>query len=160
MGSFDKDRSYMIEKKNEVYGKKEEFKERISEFNKRRAEVEEGISRIPDDLPEELQQQVDMAVENVRAELKDEADEIGKEADEVKETADKAMDMADDIQSDLNKKAEKMRSLKDIPLVGSFADVKADEFSGYAEEMADLRQETQGYQDELIQERNKLYENR
>ena len=160
MSSFEKDRSRIIERKNEVYGKKEELKEKISEFDKHRAAVEEGISKIPKDLPQELQEQVDMAVENVRAELKGEADEIGKEADTVKEFADKAMDEADTIKGDLNKKAEKMMVLKDIPLVGSFAEKNAEKLSGYADQMADLRQETQKYQDELIQERNKLYQNR
>lgn len=160
MGSFDKDRSYIIEKKNEVYSKKENLKERINEFDERRAEVEEGIARIPDDLPEELQQQVDVAVENARAELRSEAEEIGEEADDARNDADGTIDMARNIGDDLNQKAEKFRGLSGIPLVGSFAETKASELSGHAEEMFDLAQETQQYQDELILERNKLYENR
>lgn len=160
MGNFEKARADMIKKKNDVYVKKENLKEKIGEFDKRRSEVEEGISRIPDDLPQELQKQVEIAIENTRAELDGEATEIGKEADEVKEEADAAMDMADSIKDDLNKKAEKMSSLKDIPLIGSFADTKAGDLIDQAEQMTDLRQETLQYQEELIMERNKLYANR
>ena len=160
MGSFDKDRSYIIEKKNEVYSKKENLKERINEYGERRAEIEEGIARIPDDLPEELQQQVDVAVENARAELRSEAEEIGEEADAARNEADGAIDMARNMGSDLNQKAEKFRGLSGIPLIGSFADTKAGELTERAEDMFDLARETQQYQDELILERNKLYENR
>ena len=160
MGSFDKDISYIIEKKNEVYSKKENLKERINEFDERRAEVEEGIARIPDDLPEELQQQVDVAVENARAELRSEADEIGEEADVARNEADGAIDLARNTGDDLNQKAEKLRGLSGIPLIGSFAETKASELNDRAEDMFDLAKETQQYQDELILERNKLYENR
>ena len=160
MGNFEKARADMIKKKNDVYVKKEELKERISEFDKRRQDVEDGISRIPDDLPQELQQQVDVAIENTRAKLDTEAEEIGQEADEAKEEADEAMDMADEIEADLLQKAEKMSALKDVPLIGSFADTKANDLMGQAEQMVDLRQETSGYREELALERNKLYANR
>lgn len=160
MGGYENDRKWVIEKKNDVAIKSMDLKEKIEKFDEKRADVEEGIARIPTDLPPELQQQVDIAIENARAELQGKGDELRSEAREVEDIADEAMDMADNIRMDLAHKADKFRGLGGIPLIGSFADAKASELDTHADEMVDLRQETQKYQDELIYERNRLFENR
>lgn len=56
---FENDRKWIIEKKNDVAIKAMDNKERTDQFIEKRDEVEEGISRIPTDLPEEIQRQVD-----------------------------------------------------------------------------------------------------
>lgn len=66
------------------------------------------------------------------------------------------MDLADDIASDLQNKSKRMSSLSGVPLIGSFAETKGEQLSNQAEQMIDLRRETQEYQDKLAQQRNKL----
>ena len=49
---FENDRKWIIEKKNDVAIKAMDNKEKTDQFIEKRDEVEEGISRIPTDLPE------------------------------------------------------------------------------------------------------------
>lgn len=156
MGNFETKRSEMIKKKNDFAIKSMEMNDSIEALENKRSEVEEGISRIPEDLPEELQSQVDAAIENTRNQINDERSDLEKKADELSREADDAMDMADELASDLQQKAQKMAALSGIPLIGSFAETKGEQLSDQAEQMIDLRQETQEYQDKLRQQRNKL----
>lgn len=156
MSDFATKRKDMIRKKNDFYVKSAEMKDSIEKFDKKRSETEEGISRIPTDLPPELQSQVDTAVENVRNQLKEESNKLDQEADKISIEADEAMDLADKVETELREKSKKMSSLSGVPLIGSFAETKGNELMDQAEQMVDLRQETQKYQDELISYRNKL----
>ena len=125
---FENDRKWIIEKKNDVAIKAMDNKERTDQFIEKRDEVEEGISRIPTDLPEEIQRQVDAAIENAR--------------------------------NDLKEKGNRLKDLRGIPIIGSFAETKGDEVLDQAEQIVDLRQETQQDQDDLISSRNRLMGNR
>lgn len=154
------DVKYIAGKKNEFYSKKENLKEKIGEYTERRTEVEESISRMPEDLPEELQSQMNTAIENVRVEFKRDAKEIGEEADDARNEADDIIDTARNSGNDWKQKAEKIRRISSVPIIGRFMESKADELNERAEDMFDLARETQQYQDELSLERNKLYENR
>lgn len=131
--------------------------ESIETLENKRSEVEEGISRIPDDLPEELQSQVDAAIENTRNKINEQRSDLEKKADELSREADDAMDMADDLASDLQQKAQKMAALSGIPMIGSFAETKAEQLEDQAEQMIDLRQETREYQDKLRHQINRLH---
>ena len=126
----------------------------------KRDEVEEGISRIPTDLPEEIQRQVDAAIENARNDLKDESEKLESEANDIQRDADEVMDMADAVSGDLKEKGNRLKDLRGIPIIGSFAETKGDEVLDQAEQIVDLRQETQQYQDDLISSRNRLMGNR
>lgn len=158
MGNFESKRSEMIKKKNDFIIKSMEINDSIEVLDKRKSDVEEGISRIPDDLPEELQEQVDAAIENTRNTLKEESSDLEKKASEVAKEADEAMDFADELSSDLQQKSQKMAALSGIPLIGSFAETKGEQLADQAEQMMDLRQETQQYQDKLLNQRNKLFQ--
>ncbi len=70
------------------------------------------------------------------------------------------MDMADAVSVDLKEKGNRLKDLRGIPIIGSFADTKGDEVLDQAEQIVDLRQETQQYQDDLISSRNRLMGNR
>ncbi len=70
------------------------------------------------------------------------------------------MDTADVVSGDLREKANKLKDLSGIPIIGSFAETKGDEMLEQAEQIVDLRQETQQYQDDLLLSRNKLFGNR
>lgn len=133
-----------------------DLKEKIDEFDEKRTEVEEGISRIPKDLPDELQQQIQEGVENARAELDSEANDLGQEADNIKETADETIDMADNLRDEYTKKAERLRALSDVPMIGSFVDEGADKLDNQAEQITDLRQEIVKYRDEAAMQHNRL----
>ena len=160
MKGFDSDRKWIIEKKNDVAIRAMDSKEKTEQFVEKRDEVEEGISRIPTDLPEEIQRQVDAAIENVRNDLREEREQLENEVDEIQKTADEVMDTADVVSGDLRKKANKLKDLSGIPIIGSFAETKGDEMLEQAEQIVDLRQETQQYQDDLLLSRNKLFGNR
>ena len=101
MRGFESDRKWIIEKKNDVAIRAMDNKEKTDQFIEKNDEIEEGISRIPTDLPEDIQRQVDAAIENVRNDLKEESEQLSAEADEIKESADEVMDMADSISEDL-----------------------------------------------------------
>ena len=156
MSGFENDRKWIIEKKNDVAVRSMDLKEKIDEFDEKRAEVEEGISRIPSDLPDELQQQIQEAVESARAELDSEANDLGQEADNIKETADETIDMADNLRDEYTKKVERLRALSDVPMIGSFADEGAEKLDDQAEQITDLRQETVKYRDEAAMQHNRL----
>lgn len=157
MGNFESKRSEMIKKKNDFVIKSMEMNDSIETLDKKRSDVEDGISRIPSDLPEELQGQVDAAIENTRNALNEESSALEKKAYELEKEADEAMDLADDIAADLQDKSQKMAALSGIPLIGSFAETKGEQLADQAEQMIDLRKETQQYQDKLAQQRNKLF---
>lgn len=70
------------------------------------------------------------------------------------------MDMADSISEDLKEKGNKLRDLSRIPIIGSFAETKGNEVLDQADQIVDLRQETQQYQDDLTVSRNRLMGNR
>lgn len=91
---FENDRKWIIEKKNDVAIKAMDNKERTDQFIEKRDEVEEGISRIPTDLPEEIQRQVDAAIENARNDLKDESEKLESEANDIQRDADEVMDIS------------------------------------------------------------------
>lgn len=156
MGNFESKRSEMIKKKNDFIIKSMEMNDYIENLDKKRSDVEEGISRIPDDLPEDLQGQVNAAIENTRNAIKEESQNLEKKASDLEKEADEAMDLADNIASDLQNKSKRMSSLSGVPLIGSFAETKGEQLSNQAEQMIDLRRETQEYQDKLAQQRNKL----
>lgn len=156
MGRFEKDRSWIIEHKNDVAIRSMELKDKVDEFDNKKSEVEEGISRIPDDLPDELQQQIQDAVDRARGELDAEADELGQEADNIKETADEVTDMADDLRDEYSRKAERLRSLSDVPIIGSFAEESAEKMDDQIEQVSDLRRETVKYRDETSEQHNRL----
>lgn len=88
MRGFESDRKWIIEKKNDVAIRAMDNKEKTDQFIEKNDEIEEGISRIPTDLPEDIQRQVDAAIENVRNDLKEESEQLSAEADEIKESAD------------------------------------------------------------------------
>ena len=58
MSGFENDRKWIKGQMDDVAERSMDLKEKIDEFDEKRAEVEEGISRIPRDLPDELQQQI------------------------------------------------------------------------------------------------------
>mgnify|MGYP001075242482 FL=1 len=157
---FENDRKWIIEKKNDVAIKAMDNKERTDQFIEKRDEVEEGIPRIPTDLPEEIQRQVDAAIENARNDLKDESEKLESEANDIQRDADEVMDMAGAGSGDLKEKGNRLKDLRGIPIIGSFAETKGDEVLDQAEQIVDLRQETQQYQDDLISSRNRLMGNR
>ena len=141
MRGFESDRKWIIEKKNDVAIRAMDNKEKTDQFIEKNDEIEEGISRIPTDLPEDIQR-------------------LSAEADEIKESADEVMDMADSISEDLKEKGNKLRDLSGIPIIGSFAETKGNEVLDQADQIVDLRQETQQYQDDLNVSRNRLMGNR
>lgn len=114
MRGFESDRKWIIEKKNDVAIRAMDNKEKTDQFIEKNDEIEEGISRIPTDLPEDIQRQVDAAIENVRNDLKEESEQLSAEADEIKESADEVMDMADSISEDLKEKGNDNRSVRHV----------------------------------------------
>lgn len=160
MKGFENDRSWIIEKKNDIAIRAMDNKEKTDQFIEKSDTVEEGIARIPTDLPEDIQRQIDTAIQNVRNELKEERKELEDEANEIQESADDVLDKADMIGNDLKEKGNKLKDISLIPIIGSIADTKADEIFDQAEQISDLRQETQKYQDDLMHSRNRLFENR
>ena len=73
---------------------------------------------------------------------------------------DDVLDKADMIRADLKEKGNKLKDISGIPIIGSIVDTKADEILDQADQISDLRQETQQYQDDLISSRNRLMGNR
>lgn len=160
MKGFANDRKWIIEKKNDIAIRAMDNKDKTDQFIERKNEFEEGISRIPTDLPDEIQQQVDAAIENVRDNLDAEGEELEKEASDISKDADEVMDMADSISDELKEKGNKLKDLNGIPILGSFVDTKGEEVLDQADQIIDLRQETQQYQDDLLASRNRLLNRR
>ena len=82
------------------------------------------------------------------------------EASEISEDADEVMDTADSISDDLKEKGNKLKDLNGIPILGNFADAKGEEVLDQADQIIDLRQETQQYQDDLLASKNRLMNHR
>ena len=136
MKGFENDRSWIIEKKNDIAIRAMDNKEKTDQFIEKRDTVEEGIARIPTDLPEDIQRQIDTAIQNVRNELKEERKELEDEANEIQESADDVLDKADMIGNDLKEKGNKLKDISLIPIIGSIADTKADEIFDQAEQIS------------------------
>ena len=160
MKGFVNDRKWIIEKKNDIAIRAMDNKDKTDQFIEKKNEIEEGISRIPTDLPDEIQRQVDAAIENIRHDLNEEGEELEQEASEISEDADEVMDTADSISDDLKEKGNKLKELNGIPILGNFADAKGEEVLDQADQIIDLRQETQQYQDDLLASKNRLMNHR
>lgn len=156
MGSFAQDRRWAIEKKNDAYIKAEELNEKAENLTEKKENIEEGISRIPTDLPDELQQQIDAAIENARSEISHEMESLADTAKEAQDDADENIDTMRNVSDDYKEKAARLKALSGIPLIGSFAETKGEELDDQAEQMVDLSQETQQYSDKLAEARRKL----
>ena len=158
MGGFENDRKWIIEKKNDVAIRTMDLEEKIDEYEAKKTTIEEGISRIPHDLPDELNQKIQDAIDNARAELDREAADLRQEADDIKDTADETTDMVDILREDYSQKAESLRKVSDIPIIGRFAADEADKLCDQAEQITDLRQETVQYRDEASMQYNRVIE--
>ena len=73
MAKFEKIRSDAIKEMGKANFKAFELDEKSNEIKERSDKLQEGISRIPQDLPEELQQQIDAVCEKARSDVKAEA---------------------------------------------------------------------------------------
>lgn len=160
MRGFENDRKWIIEKKNDVALRAMDHKEKTDSFLEKQNDVEEGIARIPTDLPPEIQQQIDAAIANARNDLNEENERLKQESNEIQKLADEVMDTADTVSADLKEKSNKLRGLREIPILGSFAETKGEEVLDQADQITDLRKETQQYQEDLIASRNRLYNSR
>ena len=56
----------------------------------------------------------------------------------------------------LKKKGEKLSGLRDVPLIGAFADAKSRELAENSGQLSDIATETQKHSDKLAKIRNKL----
>lgn len=157
MSSFASKRTEMIKKKNDFIIKSMQVNESIEFLDSKCIDVEEGISRIPKDLPEELQDSVDVAVENVRHQLREEKQLLEKQAYEVIVEGDSFIDESRKMSHDLQEQSEKLSDISCVPLIGKFAEHKSEELLDQSEQMADLAQEAIEFQDKLALQRNKLF---
>ncbi len=153
---FENDRKWLQEKKNDVAIRTMEYKEKVEELSEKKQEFEEGIARIPTDLPDDLSSQIQSAIDNARLDIQNEAKKLDEEGDNIRDTADEMMDVADMLQSDYLQKASQLNSLRDIPIVGNFVEKAGGDMADRVTEIQDLRQETQKYEDELAAYQNRV----
>ena len=73
MARFEKMRSDAIKEMSKADLKAFELSDRSDELKEKSDQLQEGISRIPRDLPEELQQQIDAVCQQAQSEVKAEA---------------------------------------------------------------------------------------
>lgn len=156
MAKFGKMRSDALLEKNKVAMQAMELGKKSDELKEKSDTLNEGINRIPTDLPEELQAQIDAVTSQAKSDIKHEADIYEKQAYDVKVQADKALDEMRQHRDDLQKKGENLSGLREIPMVGEFLKEKADELLDDSEQMGDIAKETLEYIDQLAEARNKL----
>ena len=156
MARFEKMRSDAIKEMSKADLKAFELSDRSDELKEKSDQLQEGISRIPRDLPEELQQQIDAVCQQAQSEVKAEAKSLGEEAYEAQADALKALEKTRQDSDDLRKKGENLSGLRDVPLIGAFADAKSRELQENSGQLSDIAQETQKHSDRLAEIRNKL----
>ncbi len=156
MAKFEKMRSDALLDKNKAAAKAIELGEKSSEIKEKSDQIKEGISRIPRDLPEDLQQQVDAACEKAQSDVKAEATALEGEAADAQAEADKAFERMQQDGQDLQRKGEKLGDLRQVPLLGAFADAKGRELIDSGEQLIDIAKETQDYSDKLAEAKNRL----
>ena len=156
MAKFEKIRSDAIKEMGKANFKAFELDEKSNEIKERSDKLQEGISRIPQDLPEELQQQIDAVCEKARSDVKAEAKALAENAYEAQADAMEAFEKTRQDSEDLRTKGEKLSGLRDVPLIGTFADSKSRELTENSELLSDIAQETQKHSDKLAEIRNKL----
>ena len=153
MARFEKMRSDAIKEMSKADLKAFELSDRSDELKEKSDQLQEGISRIPRDLPEELQQQIDAVCQQAQSE---EAKSLEEEAYEAQADALKALEKTRQDSDDLRKKGENLSGLRDVPLIGAFADAKSRELQENSGQLSDIAQETQKHSDRLAEIRNKL----
>lgn len=156
MAKLEKMRSDALLEKNKAALKAIELGKKSDELKEKSDNIKEGISRIPKDLPDDLQQQVDAACEKVSKDLKAEAKALQKEADDAQDDADLALEKMREDGQDLQKKGERLGNLREIPLLGVFADKKSTELRNFGDQLFDIAKETQDYSDKLAAAQNQL----
>ena len=150
MARFEKIRSDAIKEMSKADFKAFELDEKSEHIKERAEKLQEGISRIPHDLPEELQQQIDAVCQKAQSDVRAEAKSLAEDAYEAQ--ADRTRQDSDD----LKKKGEKLSGLRDVPLIGAFADAKSRELAENSGQLSDIATETQKHSDKLAKIRNKL----
>ena len=156
MAKFEKMRNDALLDKNKAAMKAMELEGKTDDLKEKSDQIKEGISRIPKDLPDELQLQIDAACERVQAEMKSEAKELENEAYDAQADADQAFERMHQDGQDLQKKGDKLIDLRQIPLIGSFADAKGRELKDDGDQLIDIAKETQSYSNRLAEAKNKL----
>ena len=160
MARFEKIRSDAIKEMSKADFKAFELDEKSEHIKERAEKLQEGISRIPHDLPEELQQQIDAVCQKAQSDVRAEAKSLAEDAYEAQADADKALDRTRQDSDDLKKKGEKDAELEfvtvDVPLIGAFADAKSRELAENSGQLSDIATETQKHSDKLAKIRNKL----
>ena len=156
MAKFEKMRHDALLDKNKAALKAIELEEKSEGLKEKSDQINEGISRIPQDLPEELQQQINEACDRVKSDMKSEAKALENEAADAQAHADKSFEKMHQDGQDLQKKGDKLRDLRQVPLLGAFADAKGRELKDNGEQLIDIAKETQSYSDRLAAAKNKL----
>ena len=156
MARFEKIRSDAIKEMSKADFKAFELDEKSEHIKERAEKLQEGISGIPHDLPEELQQQIDAVCQKAQSDVRAEAKSLAEDAYEAQADADKALDRTRQDSDDLKKKGEKLSGLRDVPLIGAFADAKSRELAENSGQLSDIATETQKHSDKLAKIRNKL----
>lgn len=156
MASFADKRKHALEKKNDAATKAIEFEEKAEKLEGKKKDLDDAEARIPKDLPDEIQAQIESGFERNRQELKDEASDIEKDAKEAQDTADENLDDMREESSDLSKKGDDLKKLGGVPLVGEFMEKKGNELHDQSEQMKDIAQETQQMSDRIANARNRL----
>ena len=156
MEKFTKIRKDAIRKKNDIYSKAAELDEKSKEIATKREELDEAKSRIPSDLPEDIQAAIDSGLKQHEADLENRAKEVTKEIDDAQDSADEAISEMGVIGKKLGEKGESLIAGKDIPLVGSFLETKGNELKDQEEQMYDLALEARKYSDQLAESGRRL----
>ena len=149
MAKFEKIRTDAIIEKNKTVLKAYELKDAGECLKEKADKTKEGISRIPNDLPDEMKQQIDAICQNALADLKAESNRLASEAQEARAYADESREKMILEASKLKKQGDQVSRLRKVPLIGKFAEVKGDELKDHGEQMFDLAKETLEYSDEL-----------
>ena len=90
MAKFEKIRTDAIIEKNKTVLKAHELKDAGECLKEKADKTKEGISRIPNDLPDEMKQQIDVICQNALADLKAESNRLVSEAQEARAYADES----------------------------------------------------------------------
>ncbi len=158
MGHFDSKISKFEKRKIDICAKMDMYDIESKELSRQRKDIIESKSTIPEDMPSDINAQIDAIYENKRNEIEEKASNL---ADEIREAHIEADEAVEEMYTESNKlknSAERVSGLKHVPLVGSFLDNKGEELRGKSERIFNIAAETRKYSDSLASSRNRLLE--
>lgn len=146
----------LASKRNDIYKRKAVFDYRLNELIDNQAQIQKGTEFICDDIPSEIRDQIEYAVEEVKSQLENERAELWDEIGETYSEAEELLIQSLDRKRMLEKQLQTLGKVSEIPIIGLFTESISESLETELADCHDLSKTVRDITDELSEMRTKV----